>query len=366
MRATSILVALALLLAPGLSHANRKSSFKKNEFKLEYRGTLESFASGSEQDALAELIELESRSGEEAGGDLQPLWKAKLSVVRDLLGAGPELLVPVTQLHERAYVEYLERGSHSLAAHSRTMAMELAEIYADRVKDEHGRRMASALMTSLAGYMQAAFVDPTASSLYRRAASLDPNNVAARLGLAGILERHGDYDEAIPILREAVRVSPASSESRLRLAIQLIRVEELEEAEQLLRDLVEGPAVAPRWVRSLAFQELTILLIDSSEVEQAATLVEIAQRELPGDPTLPILLAFASDRAGHRSSKSALSSALGEAGSNHAPSPRYRYSQMPRQELEAVRATLRGETAAQLSTLAAALSDRAGGSTGSR
>lgn len=366
MRATSILLILGLLFAPLLAHANRKSSFKKSEFKVEYRSALESFASGLEQDALAELIELESRSATEAGSDLQPLWKAKLSVIRDLLGAGPDLLVPVTQLHERAYVEYLSRGDHSLAAHSRTLTMELAEIYAGRVKDEHGERMASAVMTSLAGYMQAAFVDSTASNLYRRAASIDPNNVAARLGLAGILERHGDYDEAIPVLREAIRIDPNSAESRLRLAIHLVRVDEIEEAELLLRGLVDSPAAAPRWVRSLAFQELTLLLIDSSELEQAAALVESAQRELPGDPTLPILLAFAADRVGHRSSKLALSAALGQAGSVDTASPRYRYSQMPRQELEEVRASLRGETAAQLPTLAAALSDRAQGSTGSR
>lgn len=354
LRVVFAITALLCTLAALPVGAARKPSFKKSEFKLEYRDTLIEFAGGDTQSAVTSLVELESRTSQN-GAHLEPQWKAKLSVIRDIMGGGADVLVPVSQLHQRAYLAHLERGSHSLAAHSRSLTMELAELYAERARGAHGERVASAVMTSLAGYLHAAFMDSTASGLYRRAIDIDPNNGAALLGLVGILERHGDYREALPLLRRLAEVSPADAEGRLRLAVHLVRLGKEDEAERLLRALVEEPVKEPRWLHSLAYQELARLLLDREEFAPAAKLLEDGTRALPGDPTLPILLAFASDRNGRPSSKAKLTAALHEGAATGLASPRYLYSQMPRRALEEVRAVLQSESAAQLPILAEAL-----------
>ncbi len=357
MRALSFALALALLLAWPAA-AGRKSKLDKGEFKLDYRSALDRLAQGEPESALTDLVELEARVGGGPEADLEPLWKAKLSVIRDLLKAGPEVLVPLSQLHEQAYLAHLARGSQPLAAHSRAMAIELAELFAERVKGAHGDRVASALMTSMAGHLHAAFMDPSAATLYRRAADIDPTNAAALLGLAALFERHGEYAKALPVLEELARAAPASPEGRLRLAVQLRRAGRSEAGEAVLRGLIEERVREPLWVYSLAYQELARLLIEREAFGEAAALAETAARNLPGDPTLPILRAYASDRTGRPSGKAELGAALRDSASRGLVSPRYRYSQMPRQALEQLRASLRGESAAQLPTLAEALSGR--------
>ncbi len=360
MRAPSIALILALslgLLSSPSTEASRKGKFDKAEFKLGYRSALDRLARGEAEGALADLVALESRFGEQARGRLEPLWKAKLSVVRDLLGAGAELLVPVSQLHEQAYLAHRDDGSYALASHSRGMTIELAELYAERVKGTHGMRVAGAIITSMAGHLHAAFVDSTATVLYQRALELDPDNGAAMLGLAGVFERHGEYDKALPVLRRLGESTAASPEGRLRLAVHLIRVDERQEAEALLLRLIADPVREPRWVHAVAFQELARILIDRDEFEEAAALLDGATRTLGGDPTLPILLAYVSDRARRPISKAEMTSALRAAAIPDSESPRYRYSRMPRRALEALRVALSGESAAQLPTLAQALSD---------
>lgn len=355
------------LLAPIEARANRKHDFDKRACKREYRGALDRLARGEAERAVADLVELDSRIGAATESNLGPLWKAKLSVIRDLLKTGPEILVPVSQLHEQAYLAHLEHGSYALASHSRTLTIELAELYVERVKGTHGERVASAVMTSMAGHLHANYVDPTASALYRRAIALDPTNTAAMLGLASIFERHGEYDKALPVLRSLAETAPRDPEGRLRLATHLIRLDEPAEAERVLRGLVEEQLREPRWIYSLAYQELARVLIERGEFDEAAALLDGAIRSLPGDSTLPILLAYVSDRARRPSSKAELASGLRGGVSSDAESPRYRYSRMPHRALDQLRAVLRGESAAQLPTLAEALSDgRMLASTGSR
>lgn len=360
MRALRIALAVGLplaLLIPEDGAEARRRRFDKRAFKLEYRGALDRFARGQAEGALRRLVELESSVAAEAESDLDPLWKAKLSVIRDLLGSSPELLVPVSQLHEQAYLAYLERGAYLLAGHSRALTMELAELYSERVPGSRGDRVASEVMTSMAGHLHAAFVHSRAAALYRRAVELDPSNGAALLGLAAVLERQGEYERALPLLRNMVKIAPGDAEGRLRLAVQLIRVGDPEEAESVLSALIDEKIKEPRWVFSLAYQELARLLIDREEFDRAVELIDGATRALRGDPTLPILLTYLSDRARRPSGKAELTSALREAGRAEADSPRYRYSQMPRQALEQLRASLRGECDAQLPLLAEALSE---------
>jgi tetratricopeptide (TPR) repeat protein len=356
MRAIKTLLALLVPLLLAAPAAGQKGKFKKSEFKAAYVERLDRYARGDAQDAVAELVELEIRAAGLTESNLEPLWKAKLSAIRDLLRVGPELLVPVAQLHEKAYLAYLSRKEHALAAHSRALTVELAEIYAERVDGTRGRHFSSAVMTSMAGHLHAAFMDPLAANLYTRAAEIDPGNAAAHMGLAGIRERHGDYEAATTSLEALIATAPESAEGRLRLAVNLLRLGRSERAEGLLRRLVDSPALSPGWIYSLAVQELSRILVDRDDLEACTALLERVSSEIPGDPTLPILVAYVTDRGGRPSLKADLSESLRLGSAASEISPRYRYSQMPRQELGELRAELRGESAAQLAALAQALS----------
>jgi Flp pilus assembly protein TadD len=356
MRAITTLLALIASLVLAAPAAGQKGRFKKAEFKAGYIEQLQRYARGEPETAVAELVELEIQAARLTESNMEPLWKAKLSAVRDLLRVGPELLVPVAQLHERAYLTYLARKEHALAAHSRSLTVELAEIYAERVEGTPGRRFSSAVLTSMAGHLHAAFMDPLAANLYTRAAEIDPDNAAARLGLAGIRERHGDYEEATAALERLVETSPESGEGRLRLAVNLMRMDRSGEAEGLLRDLVDSQVRAPDWIYSLAVQELGRILVERDDFEAASALLERVAKQMASDPTLPILVAYVTDRSGRPSRKADLSESLRLGATGTEASPRYRYSQMPRQELAELRAELRGESTAQLAALAQALS----------
>lgn len=369
MRAIKPLLALLLLLAllpPVVAAATSKGKFKKAEFKASYLENLDRFARG-EADAVAELVALEIAAARLTDFNLEPLWKSKLSAVRGLLRAGPELLVPVAELHEQAYLAYLSSKEHALAAHSRTLTVELAEIYLERVEGARGSRFASAVMTSMAGHLHAAFMDPLAANLYQRASEIDPDNVASLIGLAGIRERHGAYDEAVAPLEVLVASSPEDAEGRLRLAVNLARVGRVAEAEADLRGLAESTTAIPDWIHSIAVQELSRVLIDRDEFDEAGALLETLSSSMPSDPTLPILVAYVTDRQGRPTRKSDLSESLQLGAAVRPSSPRLRYSQMPRQALDELRVALRGESAAQLAALARALSsDQVAASAGSK
>ena len=150
--------------------------------------------------------------------------------------------------------------------------------------------------------------------------------------------------------------SPEDPEGRLRLAVNLARMDRAADAEGILRELIEPGQPVPDWVQSVAVQELGRILIDRDEFDEAGVLLGSISETNPGDPTLPILVAYVSDREGRPSLKSDLSEALGQGAVATASSPRLRYSRMPRQALSDMRAELRGESRAQLAALAEALS----------
>lgn len=362
MRPRSIAIVLLALLGASVASPASRSAFKKSQFKVSYRQILDGWARGDSARSLEGLLELETLSVPEAKRrDLEQMWKAKLSVVRDLLKAGPEVLVPVTQLHQSAYLAYLGRGNHALAAHSRSLTLELAELYAERVEGAaEGEWLAGAIMTSLGGHLQESFMYSMAIDMYERALEIDPGNVAALLGQVGILERHGRYDQTLSRLRALVEAAPYEPEGQLRLAVQLARHGEADDAEAHFDRLISGEVPAPEWMRSLAYQESCRILVDRGELDAASVLMGRGVVELPGDPTLPILLAYVTDRAGQPTRRAELSEALQLSTASGELSPRYLYSRMPRRALDALRAELEASTAERLPRLAAALSsDRA-------
>jgi protein involved in temperature-dependent protein secretion len=109
-------------------------------------------------------------------------------------------------------------------------------------------------------------------------------------------------------------------------------------AEKLLRGLLEPSA--PRWIRTLAYQELGGLLVSEGRVGEAVELLREGVRRIPDNQRLRILELHALDLAGRSQEADSVVKALGERFSQQSTSPRYRYSRWPDLDGDRVRSTL--------------------------
>lgn len=355
---TALFRSLILALAPALigvgpARANAGDTVELADLPGRYRTILDLFSTGEQDRAVGDLIELETRLVEEPGGvSIKALWRSKLRVIRELLGAGNGILVPIALFHEQAYLEYLRRDQSALATHSRIMAVELIEVYAADSEQSPDLVLASNILTSLAGHLQRYYRDSDATALYYQAIRYQPTNVTAHLGVAAIHERHGDYKLAIRHLERLISIDPECDEGRLRLGVNLARAGRLDESAATLRPLLS--VERPSWVVSVAYEEAARVEVERGDLEAAhAMLVEAVER-FPHDTTLPIQLAYVADRAGAHDDPN-LAKALRQGSDQSSSSPRYVYSQAPVDDLEVLRIELKGETAPHLATLADAL-----------
>jgi len=317
--------------------------FKARQFQADYRTILSVYAAGDLDGALEQLSTLESAIVEREGKRvIEVLWRSKLRVVQGLLSGPPEILVPISQLHQAAYLRYLEMQLQDLAVHSRLLTVELARILADRSRGRELDQRASRILTSMAAHLQKAFMESTAAQLYDRALEIDPENEVAMLGLAALRERHGDYAVTAELLEQLVRIVPENFEGHLRLGVNLARLGRYEEAEETLRLVADSPA--PDWVLSVAYQELARTLSSTGQNGAASKLLEAAIVRLPGDATLPIQAAYLTDRQTIGPGDETLERALIEQPKDFLRSPRLIYSQMPQRSLQEMRAVLLAET----------------------
>lgn len=348
--AAGLVCLLALAAAP--TAAAGDSKVDRRAFQDAYRGVLRSYAAGDVGTAVDELVTLEA-AVEPSPRNMEEIFRLKLEVVRDLLKGGLAVILPIAQLHERAYVAHLEAGRLGHAVHSRTMVAELVDFYADRADRIDDLPTASLIVTSLGARLQEGFMDSTALQLYRRAVDLDPGNTAALLGMGEIFERHGQYEEAVDALTRLVKVDPGHPVGRLRLAVNLRRRGREDEADRILRRLVDSSAAD--WILAIAYQELGRSLMARGRQREARELLETAVLRLPLDPTLPIQLAYIEERDGRAADPDLGRAVQRRAHADTPDSPRYRYSQMSRTIFEAVRARLRRDESARLPLLAQAL-----------
>lgn len=349
-----------MLPAPG-SPARRGRDL--GDFPHQYRLILERYARGELEPAVAELVAAEMSLFERQGEQIiDRMWRAKLAVIRELMSTASDVLVPITVLHEGAYVTYLDLGASSLAIHTRTMIIELAEYYAGKASDQRRRVVASDLLTSLAAHLQSSFMESTAAQLYERAIRVHPENVAALLGLAGIRERHGEYEDALAHLESLVLLDPENHEGHLRLGVALTRLDRFDEARGVFDRLLASEP--PEWVLSVGYQEAAHNLAAQGRTMAAWDLLEEGVERLPGDSTLQIQLAYYSDRATSGIGGYRLDEALRAQEAPVGTAPRYRYSEAPRMSIAAVREELRRESAERLPLLGRALLTSRGTRTG--
>jgi predicted Zn-dependent protease len=185
------------------------------------------------------------------------------------------------------------------------------------------------------------------------AAKVAPGSAAAQLGLGALHERTGDPAGAADALQKLVHDHPEDLEGRLRLSVNRRRLGAEKAAEELLRGLLEPSA--PRWIRTLAFQELGGLLVSLGRVGEAVELLREGVRRIPDNQRLRILELHALDLAGRSQEADSVVKTLDGRISQQSTSPRYRYSRWPDLDGDRVRSTLAAAEAEGVAALREAL-----------
>ena len=356
-RSGLLLVALLVVVAvaPVAGRPAMAATLKAEEVQPGYRQVLATLAAGDEGQALEELFAFETGVLGEMPrpGKVEAFWRLKLRVIRDLAQSqSVEVLVPIAVFHHDAYLLYRERRRPILAAHSRTMAGELAEFYASRAESQDANVFAGWMLTSFGSFHQQSRSVSTSIAVFRRALELDPANRAAIMGIAVSFERRAEYERAIQALEQALRLDQQNAEARLRLALCTARQEEADRVaarKDLERVIAEEGAES--WVRSVAFQELARLYLEVGESEAAERLIRQGQAEMPGDQQLAIQLAAILDV--RRRPKEALQVLGGvQTGDWNHVSPRQIYDRWPTKGLAEARDTMRQMMVARLSLVA--------------
>jgi predicted Zn-dependent protease len=324
-----------------------------------YPNVLQRFAAGEHDRALSDLAGLENQIAAGPPNQLDKLWKAKLHVLRDLIDDA-EVLVPVIQLHHDAFLAYRAEGKTLLARHSRTMAAELSDIYADRANSDAARVLAARAVASLGGYQQEDGSIGSASELFVQALKLDPTCAAALLGQASMFEKLGQYEPARDYLERLLASDKKNPQARLRLALNLARTKDVARARQILDGLVkEADSTDPQvaWVYSLAYQEQARLLVDAGSAKTGADLLRKGSERFPQSGELLIARAYLLERAGDGRGAQELAgrvAALAKVAGEH-DAPRWLYNRWPQVELDEARKRLAESTTPRLRRLQAAL-----------
>ncbi len=323
-----------------------------------YRQALLLLGQDHASEARSALLDLESSVLTE--GTMEALKSAQLTVAEQLSDDDVESLIPVLALHDELYSTYRRRSLHSLGFHAREMIELLAELYARRGETRGSHIVAARVLASLGGHLQAANLPSSSRRLYRRALGHDPHNLAALLGLATSYERYGDYARSVEVLEDLVAAHSGSSEGLLRLAINLDRLGIRTRVRKLIEQVIELDG--PDWVRSLAYQKLSRILVGTGGLEDAAQLLEKSLEEIPQQHGSVYLLAHVYDRQKlpYRSLELlqpllVSSRESGEASSS--ASARKLYDSWPETTLDAIRREL-ANAAAMRTALIAQILDR--------
>lgn len=355
---------MAFVLAGVVSSTLAGAAVKPEAVRERYRSILAALASDGIGPALDRLSVLE----EEAVGELPTqnrivsFWKLKLGIVRELLESQPvDVLIPIIMLHHEAYVYYLERRNGVLAGHSRTMATELADIYADRAKNREASIVAGWVMTSFAAQLQEFRALKGSTAFYYRALKLDPSNRLARMNIAVNFEKVGEYYNAAKHFELLLESWPDNSEAaRLRLINCRLRlldpqlmndyvVGEHERALEQLLDLARSDERT--WIGAVAFQEAVRVLERLERVDESEAIVREGIAAYPDDAQLKIQLISILERSRRRSEANALLDAL-KSSAPAAVSARQTYDTYPHAGLEPAREELLAAMARTMTLLA--------------
>jgi len=331
---------------------------QEDEIQSRYRKILAGWAGGETERAALDLMALEtSVVSDEDPNTRKRLLKAEQAVIHEVGAANLETLVPIAMLHHEVYRRYLDeepRGHALVLGHARGMTRDLAILYREQSGSEGAALVSSRILTSLGGLLQEAYQQLPAADMFQLAAEMDPNNTAALLGLATVLEKNTRYEAAADSLRRVLAADPGHAEGKLRLAVNLHRLEKTGEAVPMLQELAASKA--DDWIVSLAAQELANIHREAGKLDASRKVLEAAIERIPGDPRLYVQLASVLDRAGQaRTAQDMMDKVMEMKQQSPATDARFLYNTIREASFQAARRFLDENARSRLSVLAQAL-----------
>ncbi len=319
-----------------------------------YTDALKLWSRGEVIDARRRLAGLERPP---AGGDVSDHWRriftAERRTILALAADHPASLVGVAMLHGDMYGWYLARRDTDLAEHSWQMAAMIARKARSIEGWQPPPGFSECLLLDLATKLAATGDWRSTKIALEAAADAAPGSAAPQLGLGALYERTGNPAAAADAFQKLVHDHPEDLEGRLRLSVNRRRLGADKAAENLLRGLLEPSA--PRWITTLAYQELGGLFVAEGRVGEAVELLREGVRRLPDNQRLRILELRALDLAGRSQEADSVVKTLEARISQQSTSPRYRYSKWPDLDGDRVRSTLEAAEAEGTAALKEAL-----------
>ncbi len=331
-------------------------NFDPKKVELGYRNVLGELASGDLDDAVDHLMDLEMRYVSPRLG-LKELFKAESGLLKPIAQRQPELLLPIIMMHHEASTRYRDRRIWFLSNHSREVARVLTESYAANAQGQGSQIIASRALTSLGGllqeYMTSTFCRCT--ELYDKALALDQGNQAALLGMGTVMEKTGDYMEALYYFGELTKRHPKDLEGQLRYALNLERVRGTRDGTEALRQITRETGDA--WPIVLAYQELIRIHLDDEAYPAAEPLLEEARARFPSDQRLALQQSLLYERTRRSADSNRVLAEIEATSRQAAPSPRLLYNRWPDEVMRKLRADLRQHAENRLEPLREYLAD---------
>jgi tetratricopeptide (TPR) repeat protein len=330
--------------------ATRGKTPPPRQLERAYRQAIDKLVTSGPAAAGAAVTNIETRSA--AVGTtraMADLVAAEVEVAEELARARPENVLALFLLHVDLFHTYGKRRQYVLQAYSRRTLEELIGVAERTEQDPASRALTADAVAVLGCELQHAGLTDSAQRFHARALELDPANEVALMGLAAGYERTGRYAEAVQALEEVIRVDPDDAEARIRLAVNLDRVSTGRRAREAFARCL-GPD-NPSWVRAIAYQELAENLVEEEHFTEARQLLDEATATLPGNQRLALQLAYVLDRLGEPVAARKVVDSIAAGVPRDEESPRFRYSEWPRDVLAAARRRLAGGFARAIDSL---------------
>lgn len=311
-----------------------RRNIKTDAMVAGYRKVLDHLASGEVRKASRALYELEDAELQRGFDILEALRSVEIETAVKIAGADPEALAPLLLLHHGQYRKMRQRRLPLLSTHSRTVTLQLIELFLQRSKTPESQKLAVSLMASLGSEARQAGMIRLSENMLRRVLNLDASNETALLYLGASAERTSEYSMAVEYFEQLVEAYPHHGQARLRLAVNLLREGRKRVARRHLENLVEGQH--RNWILSLGYQELARLMLRDNDLDGAITLLRQGIERVPVDEKLYMQLAFALDADQQDEEMVKVLQAMELRARTHQESTRHRYTQWP---VEALRAT---------------------------
>ncbi len=322
------------------------------QLKAAYREAVARYAADGTFESLRKIVEFEQHAlAGGSAGDMGRLASAERSLARSVGKVSPQALLGLCLIQLDVYREHSRDSAYLAIGHSRRVIDEMAEMLADASNAE-GKRTAAGVLTIFASELQAVGSYGSADRLFARAVVLDPDDVAALIGRAAILERVGDGKHAIELLDQVLSRRPGHVEAQLRLGVNLRHAGREAAARKALTGCTAEDR--PSWVRAVAWQELASLELEDGKPGEALRILRQATTALPADEGLQVLLASTLDLERHyREANAVVNSIVGHPDAA-TMSARLLYAQPPHDDIDAIRSRFDEMRAQSLAALAAA------------